>query len=92
MNLLYLYLLAINNGLIIQYGYTFRGPLSNGLSTNFPIAFIAGYKLIMSPASNGAFWQGNPPCLSANTSTPTAFRWGVYNGGHGIVAWIAISS
>ena len=81
-----------NNGIIIQYGYASGGPLSNGIYTNFPIAFPGGYKVIMSPASPGVFWNGNPPCLGTSTSNQTAFWWGAYNGGGGVVAWIAISS
>lgn len=81
-----------NNGIIIQYGYASGGSLSNGQYTNFPVAFPGGYKVIISTTSTGVSWIGNPPCLLIPTSNSTAFHWAVYNGGAGVVAWIAISS
>lgn len=84
--------MVVNNGLLVQFGYTGGQSLSYGVYCTFPISYTRGYEVILCPASSTIAWQGNPPCLMTHTSELSRFMWAVYSGGSATISWISIGN
>jgi len=84
--------LGINNGLLIQFGYSSGQSISQSVYCTFPISYTGGYKVTLCPASSNIAWQGNPPCLLTHVSGLNRFSWAVYGGVSGTISWVSIGS